>query len=127
MPRPFQVAPYFDIKFKVENSNTSATSAAPSGHCFAGLIIGYLIYLSQKKFFDDISNINELNRLIIISLDIGFHRNMAGIHFLYDNYISYIVFKQVLIVYKYETKNKFIKILSNKLDKIFQIYEYLNK
>ena len=122
MPRPYQVLPnYPHIKLKVEFSPGAISAAAPSGHCFFGLFMGYLIYLSQKNFFD--KNEYELNRLINISLDFGFHRNMGGIHFLYDNYISYKCFEQVISVYEYETKNKYISMIGKILDKIFKIYK----
>jgi len=122
MPRPYQLLPnYPHIKLKVEYSPGAISASAPSGHCFFGILIGYLIYLSNKKMFD--KNENELNRLISISLDIGFHRNMGGIHFLYDNYIAYKCFEQVISVYGYETKNKYTNMLGKILNKIFKIYK----
>lgn len=125
MPRPYQLLPnYPHIKLKVEYSPGAISASTPSGHCFFGLFIGYLIYLSQKKFFDN--NEYELNRLINISLDIGFHRNMGGIHFLYDNYISYKCFEQVISVYKYETNNKYTNMIGKILDKVFKIYKLNN-
>jgi len=122
MPRPYQLLPYYPhIKVKVEYSVTSYSGSTPSGHCFAALFIGYLIYLAEFNFFDN--NPDEMSRLINISLDIGYHRNMAGIHFLYDNYISYLLFKEIIKVYKYDNKNKYLKSLENKLNKVFKIYQ----
>jgi hypothetical protein len=121
MPRPYQLLLYYpDIKLKVESSISASTGSAPSGHCFSGLMIGYLIYISQKDFFDN--NLYELNRLVCISLDLGYHRNMNGIHFVYDNFVSYITFKEVIHVYKYDNNNYFLDDLKKVLDKLFEAY-----
>jgi hypothetical protein len=48
---------------------------------------------------------------------------MGGIHFLYDNFISYKCFEQVISVYEYETKNKFTSMIGKILNKIFKIYK----
>ena len=121
MPRPYQLLVYYpDIKINVEYSPTAITAAAPSGHCFAGLIIGYLIYLSEKKFFDN--NINELITLIHISLDLGYHRTMGGIHFIYDNYVSYLTFLEVIKIYKFNDNNEYLSLIKKPLDKLFKDY-----
>lgn len=121
MPRPYQLLLYYpDIKLNVEYSPTAITAAAPAGHCFAGLMIGYFIYLSEKKFFDN--NINELITLIHISLDIGYHRNMGGIHFIYDNYVSYLTFLEVINIYKFNDNNKYLSLIKKPLDKLFKDY-----
>jgi hypothetical protein len=122
MPRPYQLLPYYPhINLKVEFCADAISAAAPSGHCFFGILLGFLIYNSDQYFFDN--NYYELDRLIHIVLDFGFHRNMGGIHFLYDNYISYNTFKEFINVYDYDNKCKYVTTLSNILDKMFIIYE----
>jgi hypothetical protein len=121
MPRPYQLLIYYpEIKLNVEFSTTAITASAPSGHCFYGLINGYLIYLSERKFFDN--NYNELITLINISLDFGYHRNMGAIHFIYDNYVSYITFLDVINVYKLNDNNEYLSLIKEPLDKLFKIY-----
>jgi len=121
MPRPYQLLPYYlDIKLKVEYSAGAISGSAPSGHCFFGIMIGYLIYISQKDFFDN--NPYELNRLVCISLDIGYHRNMGGIHFVYDNFVSYITFKEIIDIYKYDNNNYFLDDVKKVLDRLFEAY-----
>ena len=60
-----------------------------------------------------------MDRLINIALDVGYHRNMGGIHFLYDNYISYKTFKEFISVYEYDIECKYVTMISKILDKIF--------
>lgn len=117
-PRPYQVLYYFnDIKLDVYHSISSQTGSSPSGHCFSGFLEGYLIYISNEKFFDN--NLYEFNRLLEIMIDIGLHRCMTGIHFMYDNYLSYIVFIEILKEYNYNIDNKYITELKKRLKKIF--------
>ena len=117
-PRPYQVLYYFnDIKLDVYHSISSQTGSSPSGHCFSGFLEGYLIYISNEKFFDN--NLYEFNRLLEIMIDIGLHRCMTGIHFMYDNYLSYIVFIEILKEYNYNLNNKYITELKKRLKKIF--------
>jgi len=121
MPRPYQLLLYYpDIKLKVEYSAGAISGSAPSGHCFFGLMIGNLIYISQKDFFDN--NPYELNRLVCISLDIGYHRNMGGIHFLYDNFVSYLTFKEIIDIYKYDNNNYYLDDIKKVSDKLFEAY-----
>jgi hypothetical protein len=116
-PRPYQVLYNFNnIDLKVYSSCSSQTASVPGGHCFQGLFKGYLIYISNEIFFNN--NPNELNRLLEITIDIGLHRNMAGLHFIYDNYISYILFMEILKEYNYNIDNKFIVELKKKLKNI---------
>jgi hypothetical protein len=117
-PRPYQVLYYFKhIKLNVYRSSSAQTGSSPSGHCFSGLLKGYLIYISNKNFFDN--NIYELNRLLEIVIDIGLHRCMTGIHFIYDNYLSYLVLIEILIEYNYDMNNNFIVELKKRLKNIF--------
>jgi len=117
-PRPYQVLYYFkDIKLDVYNSSSAQTGSSPSGHCFSGLLEGYLIYISNEKFFDN--NLYEFNRLLEIMIDIGLHRCMTGIHFMYDNYLAYIVFIEILKEYNYNLNNKYITELKKRLKNIF--------
>jgi len=117
-PRPYQVLYYLKyIKLDVYTSSSAQTGSSPSGHCFSGLFEGYLIYISNQKFFDN--NINEFNRLLEIIIDIGLHRCMAGIHFMYDNYLSYILFIEILKEYNYNINNNYIIELKKRLKTIF--------
>jgi hypothetical protein len=117
-PRPYQILYYFkDIKLNVYHSVSSQTGSSPSGHSFSGFLEGYLIYISNEKFFDN--NPYEFNRLLDIIIDIGLHRCMAGIHFMYDNYLSYIVFIEILKEYNYNLNNKYITELKKRLKNIF--------
>jgi len=117
-PRPYQVLYYFkNIKLNVYSSFSAQTGSSPSGHCFSGLFEGYLIYISNQNFFDN--NIYEFNRLLGIMIDIGLHRCMPGIHFMYDNYLSYILFIEILKEYNYNMNNKYIIELKKRLKKIF--------
>jgi len=117
-PRPYQVLYYFkDIKLDVYNSSSAQTGSSPSGHCFSGLLEGYLIYISNEKFFDN--NLYEFNRLLEIMIDIGLHRCMTGIHFMYDYYLAYIVFIEILKEYNYYLDNKYITELKKRLKNIF--------
>jgi hypothetical protein len=117
-PRPYQVLYYFkDINLDVYQSNSSQTGSAPSGHCFSGLLEGYLIYISNEEFFNN--NSYEFNRLLEIMIDIGLHRCMTGIHFMYDNYLSYIVFMEILKEYNYNIDNKYITELKKRLKNLF--------
>jgi hypothetical protein len=52
-------------------------------------------------------------------IDIGLHRCMAGIHFMYDNYLSYILFIEILKEYNYNMNNKYIIELKKRLKTIF--------
>ena len=117
-PRPYQVLYYFkDINLDVFTSSSAQTGSSPSGHCFSGLLEGYLIYISNEKFFDN--NLYEFNRLLEIMIDIGLHRCMTGIHFMYDNYLSYIVFMEILKEYNYNIDNKYITELKKRLKNLF--------
>jgi hypothetical protein len=117
-PRPYQVLYYFkDINLDVYQSNSSQTGSAPSGHCFSGFLEGYLIYISNEKFFNN--NLYEFNRLLDIMIDIGLHRCMTGIHFMYDNYLSFILFIEILKEYNYNIDNKYITELKKRLKNIF--------
>jgi hypothetical protein len=117
-PRPYQILHYFkNIKLDVYTSCSSQTGSSPSGHCFSGLLEGYLIYISNQKFFDN--NIYEFNRLLEIMIDVGLHRCMVGIHFMYDNYLSYILFIEILKEYNYNMNNKYIIELKRRLKTIF--------
>ena len=44
---------------------------------------------------------------------------MAGIHFMYDNYLSYILFIEILKEYNYNMNNKYIIELKKRLKNIF--------
>jgi hypothetical protein len=117
-PRPYQVLYYFkDIKLNVYESSSAQTGSAPSGHCFSGFLEGYLIYISNETFFNN--NIYEFNRLLEIMIDIGLHRCMTGIHFMYDNYLSFILFIEILKEYNYNIDNKYITELKKRLKNIF--------
>lgn len=117
-PRPYQVLYYFkDVKLDVYQSNSSQTGSSPSGHCFSGFLEGYLIYISNQEFFNN--NIYEFNRLLEIMIDIGLHRCMTGIHFMYDNYLSYILFIEILKEYNYNIDNKYITELKKRLKNLF--------
>ena len=117
-PRPYQILYYFnDIKLDVYNSSSAQTGSSPSGHCFSGLLEGYLIFISNEEFFNN--NIYEFNRLLEIMIDIGLHRCMTGIHFMYDNYLSYILFIEILKEYNYNINNKYIIEIKKKLKNIF--------
>ena len=117
-PRPYQILYHLKfIKLNVYKSCSSQSGSSPSGHCFTGLFEGYVIYISNQKFFDN--NIYEFNRLLEIMIDIGLHRCMAGIHFMYDNYLSYILFIEILKEYNYNMNNKYIIELKKRLKKIF--------
>jgi hypothetical protein len=52
-------------------------------------------------------------------IDIGLHRCMTGIHFIYDNYLSYLVLIEILIEYNYNMNNKYIIELKKRLKNIF--------
>jgi membrane-associated phospholipid phosphatase len=122
MPRPYQLLPYYpQISIKVEYSPGAISASAPSGHAFFGFLFGFLIYNSEQYFFDN--NYYEMDRLINIALDVGYHRNMGGIHFLYDNYISYKTFKEFISVYEYDIECKYVTMISKIFDKMFIIYE----
>lgn len=117
-PRPYQILYYFkDIKLDVYSSHSAQTASSPGGHCFSGLLDGYLIYISNERFFN--YNLYEFNRLLEIMIDIGLHRCMTGIHFMYDNYISYITFIEILKEYNYNIDNKYITELKKRLKKMF--------
>jgi len=117
-PRPYQVLYNFkNIKLDVYNSCSSKTGSSPSGHCFSGFLEGYLIYISNEIFFNN--NLYEFNRLLEIMIDIGLHRCMTGIHFMYDNYLSYITFIEILKEYNYNIDNKYITELKKRLKNIF--------
>ena len=117
-PRPYQVLYYFkNIKLDVYNSCSSKTGSSPSGHCFSGFLEGYLIYISNEKFFNN--NSYEFNRLLEIMICVGLHRCMTGIHFMYDNYLSYILFIEILKEYNYNINNKYITELKKRLKNIF--------
>jgi hypothetical protein len=117
-PRPYQVLYYFkDIKLDVYSSHSAQTGSSQSGHCFSGLLEGYLIYISNEKFFNN--NLYEFDRLLEIIIDIGLHRCMTGIHFMYDNYLSYITFIEILKEYNYNINNKYIIELKKRLKNIF--------
>ena len=117
-PRPYQVLYYFkDIKLDGYKSCSSQTGSAPSGHCFSGLFEGYLIFISNETFFNN--NVYEFNRLLDIMIDVGLHRCMTGIHFMYDNYLSYILFIEILKEYNYNIDNKYITELKKRLKNLF--------
>ena len=44
---------------------------------------------------------------------------MTGLHFMYDNYISYVLFIEILKEYKYNLNNLFISELKKRLKNIF--------
>ena len=116
-PRPYQVLYNFkNIKLDVYNSCSSKTGSSPSGHCFSGFLEGYLIYISNEKFFNN--NLYEFNRLLEIMICVGLHRCMTGIHFMYDNYLSYILFIEILKEYNYNINNKYITELKKRLKNI---------
>lgn len=117
-PRPYQVLYNFkNINLDIYNSCSSQTGSSPGGHCFSGLLEGYLIFISNETFFNN--NSLEFNRLLEIIIDVGLHRNMTGLHFMYDNYISYVLFIEILKEYKYNLNNLFISELKKKLKNIF--------
>jgi hypothetical protein len=117
-PRPYQLLYYFKyIKLDVYRSSSAQTGSSPSGHCFSGFLEGYLIYISNERFFDN--NFYEFNRLLEIVIYIGLHRCMAGLHFMYDNYLSYILLIEILKEYNYSINNKYITELKKRLKNIF--------
>ena len=52
-------------------------------------------------------------------IDVGLHRCMTGIHFMYDNYLSYTLLIEILKEYNYNIDNNYIIELKKRLKKIF--------
>lgn len=81
-PRPYQLAPYYNIQLKFSVPNDPFHPAYPSGHAFDAFIVEHIL----SKFFPNKKI--EINKFCN---DMAYSRYIAGVHYPSDNKISKIL------------------------------------
>ena len=81
-PRPYQLAPFFGIDIKIQESETHHTGAYPSGHtayaAMAALMLSDLYPDFSNQFFQKIGMA-------------GYARNLQGVHYPSDNRAAMVI------------------------------------